>query len=344
MSTIQGKQIAELKGEPVGNPYKAAEVVGGENANNSLVASEAQRSMIEVMTQFEVAKRFPRDPVTASDKILRECERPTLAALAVYSFPMGGTKVEGPTIRLMEAIARAWGNIRFGWKVIDANKQRSIIRAFAFDLEANIDRSTEFEVKHWIDTKGGGRPCRDEREQNMLVASQAMRRVRSCLEAMIPRDVIDMATDKCEETSKKNVDCSPEGIKKVLAAFEVYGVNKAMIEARQGGLKVDGMKAPQILALRKVYASLADGMAKVEDFFDLALADKGAAKPEQPDLKAEVTAKKPAIKEKIAAAEAKLNLQPAACKNCAGKGVVEWQENGQEGTGPCPDCNGEGKV
>lgn len=350
-------EVATLDGPQVSNPYESAVVVKSEH-ENAVIASESQRAMIEVMTSFEVAKRFPRDPAVAAGKILRECERPTLAALGRFSFPMGGQTIEGPTIRLLEAIARAWGNVQFGFKVLSSNKQRSIVRAFAFDLESNTNANKEFEVRHWIDTKSGGRPCRDEREQNMLVANQAQRRVRSCLEALIPRDVLDMAEDKCEETNKKNVDTTPAGIKKVLSAFDALDVNKAMIEARFGGLKADAFKAPQILALRKIYASLKDGMATVEDFFDVSLQTKkekvdsktGEVTPtddatKQPDLTKEVADKKETDKPKEEVKHEADDFpgdRPTKkwCKPCGGKGVVETAE----GKGPCPACNGEGKV
>ena len=338
------KAVQKLEGMPVSNVYQAAEVVKSDN-ENGMIASESQRAMIEVMTQFEVAKRFPRDVRTASEKILNECARPTLAALGKYSYPMGGTTVEGPTIRLMEAIARAWGNVRFGWKVIDATKSRSLIRAFAFDLESNVDRSTEFEVRHWIDTKGGGRPCRDEREQNMLVASQAMRRVRACLEALIPRDVIDMAEEKCEETNKNNIDTTESGIAKLVNAFKPFQINKAMLEARFGGMKAENFKTPQILALRKIHSSLKDGMASNSDYFDLALAtNKKDAKDVDPDTGEVLQGgdTQPDLKKEVA--KAKKTEAPAAkpksCETCVGTGIV----HDAEGKGPCPDCKGSGKA
>lgn len=302
------QQVATLQdAKKVDNPYRAASVVKDDN-QNALIAAEAQKAMIETMTAFEVAKRFPRDPVISADKILRECERPTLAELSTYSYKRAGTPIEGPTIRLMEAIARAWGNIKFGWKVIDTNKERSLIRAFAFDLESNIDRSTEFSVRHWRDTQSGGYALKDERDIYELCSNQAMRRVRGCLEGLIPRDVIDMALEKCEETNKANVDTSAEGLLKLLNAFKPFGVNQAMLEARFQGQKLNTMKAPQIVGLRKIHAALREGVAKVDDFFDTSLADKPKDEPKtegadaQPDLKAEIDKTKKQDDQKAAAA------------------------------------------
>ncbi len=291
------KEVAKIENNSVANPYSAASVIKKDETESG-TAVESQRVTIEVMTAYEVAKRFPRNMQLVSDKILQECSRPTLAELSTYSYSKGGTEISGPTIRLMEAIARAMGNIRFGWQCLESNPQRSVIRAYAYDLENNVNRETTFEVRHWRDTKGGGYAIKDEREIYELQANKAMRRVRGCLEGLVPRDVIDMALEQCDATNKSSVDTSPEGIKKLLAAFAKLGVNRAMIEESRQGLKMEAMKAPQIVGLRKNYAAIKDGIAKVEDIFDLALADKtdGGKKEKkdsdgQPDLKDKIKGK-----------------------------------------------------
>lgn len=289
MSKAEKKnEVAKLEGpKAASNPYQSAEVVKA-NAGAAMT-SDAQKAMIEVMTSFEVAKRFPRDLSAAAENILAECRRPTLAELAVYQYSKGGQNIEGPTIRLMEAIARSWGNIQFGWKCLDRAAGKSTIQAFARDLQTNTLRETTFDVPHWIDTKSGGYAVKDERSKYELEANQAMRRVRACIEGLIPRDVIDMALEQCEETAKSSADCSKEGIAKLLAAFALFGVNKKMIETRLQNTKIEAIKPPQVVGLRKVYASLKDGIANVEDFFDVALADKKKEeKQTQPDLKAEI--------------------------------------------------------
>lgn len=45
---------------------------------------------------------------------MKECERKLVAENAVYQYPKGGQKVQGPSIRLAEVIARNWGNIDYG--------------------------------------------------------------------------------------------------------------------------------------------------------------------------------------------------------------------------------------
>lgn len=293
-------QVDKLEGDQVRNPYALAEASRPDGPGTSLAQADSHRAMIEVMTQYEVAKRFPRDMILASDRIIKECSRPTLAGLAVYEYPRGKETITGPTIRLLECIARALGNINFGWVEVDRSKSASTIRAFAIDMESNMRSEKTFTVRHWRDLKGGkGYALTDERDIYELQANQASRRVRSCIEALVPRDVIDMALDQVEITNQNSIDLSPEGIAKLLKAFAAYGVNQAMIEALFEGMKIEALRAPQIMSLRKKYASLKEGIARVADFFDTSLADspeqpdpKGTDEPSQPDLAKAVEEKK----------------------------------------------------
>jgi len=76
----------------------------------AMVSRQAQ----EVQAAMVIAKKFPRDTVAAWDRIMMACKRKVLAEQAVYAYPRGDTTVEGPSIRLAEAMAQSWGNIDFG--------------------------------------------------------------------------------------------------------------------------------------------------------------------------------------------------------------------------------------
>ncbi|MBQ9872940.1 MAG: hypothetical protein IJM30_00580, partial [Thermoguttaceae bacterium] len=81
------------------------------------------------------AKQFPRDQRRSTEQILTACQRPGLAAVAVYSYARGGTAISGPSIRLAEEIARDWGNLECGWNELERKEDSSIVRAFAWDKE-----------------------------------------------------------------------------------------------------------------------------------------------------------------------------------------------------------------
>lgn len=280
-------QVEKLEGpKMVTNPFQMVEA-GKPAPTNSLTSVESQRAMIEVLTGFEVAKRFPRDPAASMGMILHECTRPSLAEVAIYQFAKGGTSISGPSIRLMEAIARSWGHVQSGFRVLERRPGASTIQAFARDLQTNNYIERIFEVRHWRDTKSGGYPLKDERDIMELEASMAQRRVRVCIQGLIPGDVVDAAVEQCELTMESSADTTPEGIAKLCAAFAAFKVNKAMIEARIQS-KLEAIKPVQVATLRKIYASLRDGMADAKDFFDISLGEPEKEVKTQPDLAAEV--------------------------------------------------------
>jgi alkylhydroperoxidase/carboxymuconolactone decarboxylase family protein YurZ len=55
---------------------------------HALEAGATQREIAEVQAAMIIAKRFPRDPVAAMDRIMNACTRPTLAEVAAYLVEM----------------------------------------------------------------------------------------------------------------------------------------------------------------------------------------------------------------------------------------------------------------
>lgn len=241
-----------------------------------LVAVEQQRAIQEVQAAMVIAKKFPRNPVEATDRILQACSRPTLAEGALYSYNRGGTDVTGPSIRLAEALAQAWGNMQFGVRELEQRKGESIIEAFAWDVETNTKQLKIFTVPHIRHSSRGQKKLEDPRDIYEVVASSGARRLRACILGVIPGDVIEAAQRQCEVTLSTHADTSPESIKRMLDTFNgEFGVTTEQIQTYLGR-RPDAMLPAQYVQMRKVYASLRDGMSKPSDWF------KGKEDEEQP--------------------------------------------------------------
>ncbi len=250
------------------NPFAASK--GGESS--ALAHVEQSRAVAEVQAAYVVAKRFPRDERKAYDKILQACTRPGLAEAATYAYARGGSDIQGPSIRMAEALAMAWGNIRCGWQEISRGVgvdgvPYSEVRAEAIDMESNYPSFRTFIVRHWRDAKKGGYQLKDERDIYELCANQAARRLRACILALIPGDVIDGALAQCDVTLKAKADVTPEALTKMVEAFGALGVSKGQIEKRIQR-RIDAITPALILQLRKIHNSLRDGMSSIEDWFD----------------------------------------------------------------------------
>jgi len=154
------------------------------------------RQAQEVQAAMVIAKRFPRDEVEAFNRILKSCQRKTLAEQSMYEYPRGGQKVTGPSIRLAEALAQNWGNLDYGIVELEQNNGESQVMAYAWDLETNTRQSKIFSVPHIRATKHGNKTLTDPRDIYEMVANQGARRLRACILGVIPGDVIDSAVEQ----------------------------------------------------------------------------------------------------------------------------------------------------
>ena len=228
--------------------------------------SDEARAIQEVQASMLIAKRFPRDQIQAMDRILTACQRPTLAAAALYSYARGGSSITGPSIRLAEAIAQNWGNISFGIRELSNANKESTVEAFAWDLETNTRQTKVFSVRHERHTRKGVTKLTDPRDIYETVASNGARRLRACLLGVIPSDVVEAAVNQCEETARASADMSKDGLKKIIDAFGELGVSKKMIEEKIQ-CRFEAIKPAQVVNLRKIYQSISDGMSSPVEWF-----------------------------------------------------------------------------
>lgn len=229
-------------------------------------AMATTRQAQEVQAAMVVAKRFPRDERVSCDRILNACTRRTLAESATYAYTRGGTEVTGPSIRLAECIAQNWGNIDFGYIELEQKNGESQVMAYAWDLETNTRQSKVFSVPHRRETKKGSYPLTESRDIYELVANQASRRVRSCILAIIPGDVIEAALKQCETTLKAgSVVPLEERIADMIQKFAEYEVTVDQIRGYIGK-NVEAFTENDVIRLGKVYRSLKDGIVG-SDYF-----------------------------------------------------------------------------
>lgn len=235
--------------------------------------NSALRTIKEVEAAMIIAKKFPRNEDTAIEKITRACRRRTLAESALYQYNRGDTQVEGASIRLAEQIITAWGNCQYGVQEIftDSEKKETTYEAFAWDVENNIRVSKKFTVKHARYTKADRlKWVEDPRDVYEVVMSHGARRLRSCILAIVPEDIVEMAVEVCKETLIKSAGDVPKEkrIAAMVEAFKAYNVTKSMIEKKYQ-CNVDSLSELLLVKLRSIFQSLKDGYGTVESFFEV---------------------------------------------------------------------------
>lgn len=267
-------------------------------------ATESSRAVAEVQAALFIARTNPRDQKRAMDRILNACCRPSLAESAIYAYARGGSSITGPSIRLAEAVAQQWGNMQFGIRELSNQGGKSEVQAFAWDVETNTRREITFTVPHIRHTKKGSYKLEDPRDIYELVANQGARRLRACILAVVPGDVVEAAVNQCQLTLQSHTDVTAEGIKKLIEAFEPLSVSKAQIE-KFCQCRAEAIKPAQIVRLRSIYTSLRDGMSSPSDWFE----------PDETQAPAAIEAKaEPSLKDKIKARKAKTVAETVEAK------------------------------
>ena len=239
-----------------------------DNINQGTVAIEASRAIAEAQGKLVIAKRFPRDEVAAFAKAMEACQRPAMAEKAFYSFPRGGQKVEGPTIRFAEELARCWGNIDYGIKELSQDDGKSEMQAYAWDLETNAQSVQNFTNPHQREVGKKMQTLTSQRDIYENNANMATRRLRSRILAILPSWFVEECIAECKRTIAGNNDTPLiDRVKKMVLQFAKLGVTQEQIEARLKR-KVDTMTIDDFTDYIGIYNAIKNGESKVADWFE----------------------------------------------------------------------------
>ena len=242
------------------------------NHQGTVAQYQESKELSEIKGKMYLARQFPRDPDYSLQCALRECDRKELAEAAQYEFPKGDSVVKGPSIRLVEVLARHWGNITSGVDEIESKDGETTIKSYAWDLETNVSDSKTFTVKHERSTKRGTYKLTDERDIYEMVANKGARRKRACLLSVLPGWYVDAAVNACEETLKRSLTegkTMEEVISNVVSAFAEFDITPDQIEEKLGK-EVANLSKNDVVKLRHLYSAIKDGFVKPCDAFGIA--------------------------------------------------------------------------
>ncbi len=245
-------------------------------------AAVTEQAVAMIRGQMQLAKMFKRDQGEALTNLLEYAKLGPLAADAFYSFRRGRTLVEGLTIDVLKLCAQEWGNILFNVEEIERRDGESTAVAYAIDLQKNTMSQRRFIVKHIRDKNddegnNAGVALKSERDIYELIANQGSRRLRSCLEDLIPPHILGAVDKQLRATKADEAAKIPlvDRIRDMIPAFEQVGVSKAMLTKWLGGRPLGEMLEKEYLQLQTIFRSIKTGGQRVEEFFDKPTAADG---------------------------------------------------------------------
>lgn len=245
--------------------------------NETSTAHSAALAKAQVEARFTVAINRPRDIDEARLKLLADCKRPMFAELARYSKPVGGSKIEGPSIRLVEAAIRAMGNITTDSVVTYEDAEKRILNVTVCDLESNSTYAMSVVVQKTVERKNLKRGQQalgtrtnsygetvyivEASDDDLLNKQGALvsKAVRTLGLRILPGDLVDEAMYRALETMRAADKADPGAArKKILDAFAERGVRPEQIRQFLGH-EIDVIPPNELEALRATYAAIRDG-------------------------------------------------------------------------------------
>jgi len=217
--------------------------------------------------QVSTAKRFPR---SIEAFIRRATEMATLtpeiAASCVYALPRDGKVIEGPSARLAEIVANAWGNLRIqAGADADTDTDSHFIVGYgeAWDVEANV--AIRFEVRRRITNREGRR----YNDDMVVVTGNAAASIalRNAVFKAVPSSFWRPIYLKCRQVIAGKAETFAKRRDEMLKAFNVMGVTNDRLYGAIGVKGLADITLDHMVQLTGFYNALKEGEISIEDAF-----------------------------------------------------------------------------
>ena len=228
---------------------------------------EMIRSEIDI--QISTAKRYPRSiqrfrqqamsMATADEETAASC----FYKLKRKSKDGGEKIIEGPSVRLAEIVASAWGNLRFGARIVDENNKFVVAQGVAHDLEKNVSNSIE--VSRRITNKSGYRFSDDM----VLVTKNAACSIalRNAIFKTIPFTYAKQIFEQAKKTAVGSAKTLKKRRSDMLAKLKELGAKESEILALLEVPSIEDIGLTEIETMIGTYNLIRDGESTVEDVF-----------------------------------------------------------------------------
>lgn len=253
---------------------------------SSAVAAQA-KALVEA--RYIMALRRPRDMDVVREKMLKECMRPSFAAVARYVKPIGKDRSKwpaGPSIRFAEAAVRNMGNITVETMTVYDDREKRIVRVTVTDLEANVPYFQDVVVTKTVERRhkkdgdtvvstrtnsyGDTLYILEATDDDIVNKQQALisKAIRTQGLRLIPGDIVDECMDQVMVTQQNADATDPDAAKrKLFDAFHTLGVQAAQLKEYLGH-DAASLSAKELSDLRALYAAIRDGEATWRDVMD----------------------------------------------------------------------------
>lgn len=238
----------------------------------------------EIESQLDAAHKYPRKISTfiteAKFMISRSAE---VASMCFYTLPPrnggDGKSISGPSVRLAEIAASAYGNIHYGARPIDVGETEVTSQGVAWDLQKNVRVTVE--KKRRITNKHGKRFSDDMVITTQNAASSIA--LRDAVFRVIPRAYIKELETVARKVAVGNAETFADRRSRAFEYFAKMGATSDRVLARVGRTKIEEVTMNEMEDLLGYVTAIKDGHATVDECFPIVKPSESAPSPKSED-------------------------------------------------------------
>lgn len=219
---------------------------------------------VQIQTAHQYARSVTAFKATAANLIRLD---PETAKACWYSLRRDGKVVEGPSIRMAELVAYAWGNLRWGSRVVAESDKTITAQGYCHDLQTNVARHSD--VSRRITKRDGSRYSDDM----VIVTGNAAGAIaaRNALFGVVPRMFVDELVRTAKAVAAGTIKNLTESRKIALAEFEKLGVNSDRVCDRLEIPGPDDITVEHLVELGGILTAIRDKETTAADEFPVAI-------------------------------------------------------------------------
>lgn len=286
----------------------------------------AERAKAETQARYIMAIQRPRNMGDVRSRLLDHCKRPRFAAVVDYAKPVGGSRINGASVRFVETALQEYGNVMPDATVVYDDDEKRVVRVSLTDLERNITYSEDAIAEKFVERRTpktgdeviGSRINSQGQQVHRVrateddfankMAAAVSKKLRNLGLRILPADIVDEAREIAKATRANEDAVDPAAARKRIAdAFAELRVMPSDVDLYLGH-SLDTASPAEMDELRAAYAAVKDGEARWIDLVDVKKVERGEV--EEPS-KATAAAGN-ALKTKLEDAKAKRAAKSAA--------------------------------
>jgi hypothetical protein len=186
-----------------------------------------------------------------------------VAESCFYALPRDGKTVEGPSARLAEIVASAWGHMRIEGRVVGEDDRFVTARGTAWDLESNV--AIAYEVRRRVTDK----QARKFKDDMVGVTANAATSIalRNAVFKVVPSSYWRPIYQECRRVAVGDASTLADRRVKMLAYFQKMGVPEPRVLAQLGVKGVEDITLDHLATLKGLATAIKEGETTVDDAF-----------------------------------------------------------------------------